>query len=81
MGTIESFVAEHGMSSPIVESLVKLGPHLVTNDYADYRKAAQRVARLLETGGKESSRKFRWNTDEAWVEYLRAGIWTGQEPA
>jgi hypothetical protein len=73
IGAVENFVAEHGLSEPLREYLVRLGPHLAAIDYAGYRKAAQRVDRLLETDGVANP-TFRWSTDEAWVEHLRGAL-------
>ncbi len=73
IGAVERFVAVHGIGDALRQRLERLGPHLSSNDYADYRKAAERVVRLLETGGGSLTR-ISWSTDEAWVEHLRRAL-------
>jgi hypothetical protein len=67
---IENFVTEHGLADVLRQRLQRLAPHLHKNDSAEYRKAAERVTKLLETGGAAIN-MIRWSTDEAWVESLR----------
>lgn len=70
---MESFVAEHGLADSLRERIERLGPHLARNDYAEYRKGAERLAKLLEpdTG---SIAMIRWSTDEPWVECVRSTL-------
>ena len=80
MRVMENFVAEHGLADSLRERLARLAPHLDKNDYGEYRKAAERVTRLLETGGGSVS-MIRWTTDEAWVENVRPVLENGDPAA
>jgi hypothetical protein len=70
MRTIENFVAENGFAESLRQRLERLAPQLAKIHESEYRKAAERLARLLETGGG-SITMIRWSSDEAWVEKLR----------
>jgi hypothetical protein len=68
--TIENFVAGNGLAAALRERLERLRPHLDKNNESEYRKAAERLTKLLETDGGSIS-MIRWSTDEVWVEHLR----------
>lgn len=74
-GAFESFVASHGLNNDLRERLERLAQHLDKITYADYRKAAARLQKLLgEAGGGATVGMIQWRTDEPWVEHLRDAL-------
>jgi hypothetical protein len=69
----EKFAGEHGISDALCERLERLAPHLAENHYSEFRKAADRLGKLLASDDASVS-MLSLITGEAWVETIKAAL-------
>ncbi len=70
---IEKFAGEHGISDALRERLERLEPHLAENHYSEFRKASDRLAKLLASNDASVS-ILELTTGEAWVQAIKAAL-------
>ncbi|MGE3805754.1 MAG: DUF4132 domain-containing protein [Gemmataceae bacterium] len=71
----ETYVADRGLDDDLRDKFSRLAAHLRDSYAAEYRKAGDRIANLLQPASAEGAVSIlQWKTDEAWVETLKQAL-------